>query len=605
MNCKKFAHLLIVTFLAVLLAGCSQSASGNGSADNGKETSSLPDATSSEFKQVDYKFRVSNLPYDSTGLKIYAQVESSKYKVHRVLLGEITSTAKDVYLTATVKLPEEYDALYLCFTDSNNKMYYYNRVRKEYYYNEEKDLWDVDGYYYYYYKDKRDLTAPYAAISENSLKNLEWGKTYEFDADEGPYLVFQADNTKDKKLHFSIDGDTSKVALYVSSDKTKFMTYKGDRTLTEFYDGTTETLYIMVRPIEYDFSEDAVKPKCSITITDLASELENCIKIDKACFASDGKIYATGTTADNSEKNTLYCIAPDNYLSKTTIKNFVEPVYTIGELEEGVVYVSYKDCISKVDIATGTVTDLVKDLGIKATNVVMFKSDYLVVIGAELHTTTEHGYLVNKRTGAYTEMECKKYPYILSLVKNLQYISDKDLFIYERNGSPKDISFLRIDITDPSNPKYVSWDSCYHVECKFDYPTTLFSTSPLKILTAAGEIFNIDVDVINNNDPNDDGYRDAIDNWCTYEDVLCKSYSNCYILGDYIYYLNYDSSGKNCTIEKCALTAPKTVLAQKTYETQKAVDFYKSGEKLYLLTNSAKSIYTGDYYKVYLHTIDF
>ena len=48
MNCKKFVHLLIVTFLAVLLAGCSQAASGNGSADNGKETSSLPD----EFKQV-------------------------------------------------------------------------------------------------------------------------------------------------------------------------------------------------------------------------------------------------------------------------------------------------------------------------------------------------------------------------------------------------------------------------------------------------------------------------------------------------------------------------------------------------------------------------
>lgn len=601
MNCKKFVHFLIVTFLAVLLAGCSQAASGNGSADNGKETSSLPDA----IKQVAYNFRVSNLPYDSTGLKIYAQVESSKYKVHRVLLGEVTSTAKDVYLTATVKLPEEYDALYLCFTDSNNKMYYYNRVRKEYYYNEEKDLWDVDGYYYYYYKDKRDLTAPYAAISENSLKNLELGKTYEFDADEGPYLVFQADNTKDKKLHFSIDGDTSKVALYVSSDKTKFMTYKGDRTLMEFYDGTTETLYIMLRPIEYDFSEDAVKPKCSITITDITSELENCFKIDKACVASNGKIYASGTAAVNSVINALYCIDPDDSFSRTKIQNFNETIYTVGELEKGIIYVSYNDCISKVDIATGIVTDLVTDLGIKTTNVARYKTGDLVVIGEELRSTAEHGYLINTTTGESKELKYKQYPYILHSTKNLQYIPEKDLFIYERNGTPLDVSFLKIYNPDSSTPEYVTQDSRYHGDYKFYSPITIFSNSPLQLLTAYGEILNINVDVIDNHNPTESDYGNTIKNWCTYEDVLCKSYSNCYILGDYIYYLNYDSSGKNCTIEKCALTAPKTVLAQKTYETQKAVDFYKSGEKLYLLTNSAKSIYTGDYYKVYLHAIDF
>ena len=606
MNFRKVLKLCIITFFAVLLAGCKLPSLENGSENNPSNNPSLPSATSPEFKKINYKFRVSRMPYDSVGLKIYAQVEASKYRPYSVLLGEIESVAKGACLEKTVELPEEYDTLYLYFVDVNNKTRYYNRVRKEYYYNDEKDYWDVDGYYYYYYQNKRELSSPYAAISEDNLADLEYGIKYEFDGSKMPYLVFQADNVKDKVLHFAIDGDSSKVELDISTDKTKFMTYKAERIIRNFYECDTQKVYIMLRPLEYDFSENAESPKCTFTITDFSSEIENCFTIDKACVASNGKIYASGTAAVNLVKNALYCIDPNDSFSRTKIKNFDDDIYTVGELEEGIVYVSYKDCISKVDIATGNVTELVKNLGIKTTNVAMYKTGDLVVIGEELHTTAEHGYLVNTTTGESKELQYKQYPYDLYSTKNLQYIPEKDLFIYERNGSPLDVSFLKLDITDPSEPKYVTKDSRYHGDYKFYSPITVFSTSPLQLLTAYGEILNVNVDLIDNNDPTtDEHYGNKIENWCTYEDVLCKTYKNCYINGEYIYYLNYDSTGKNCIIEKCAKTEPKTVLTQKSYAGEAAIDFYKAGENLYLLTNSAESVYSGDYRKVYLHEIDF
>ena len=69
--------------------------------------------------------------------------------------------------------------------------------------------------------------------------------------------------------------------------------------------------------------------------------------------------------------------------------------------------------------------------------------------------------------------------------------------------------------------------------------------------------------------------------------------------------MNYDLINDTCSVEKCALTAPKTVLKQELYEEEKPVKLYTVDNKLYLLTNSYNNIYTGNYYKVYLHEIDF
>lgn len=605
---RKVAKCLMISALAVFLTvGCSQPSSSDswtGNTDNTGDTGDTekPVADPSVVNFKDYHIKVSKLPYDSTGLTVLALAESEKYKDVKKELGKVISTEKDAVVEKTVSLPGEYDKLYIVFVNDSDELKYFCNIIPQNY-NKTEALWDVDGFYYYRPKTAADKSTPYAATDESKIEELELDKQYDFDAAELPYLIFHADNVIDKVLKLSVTG-SSKVDFYISSNKAKIMTYQADKLSGDFYKCETQNIYIMLRPKEYDFSEGVTQPKCSFTFTDFTPELEKCLSIDKAIVASNGKIYASGTTEGNTGKTELFCIDPSDSFSKKRIKNFYEDIYTINELENGYLYVSYKDCISKVNIATEDVTEVVKDLKIKATNVAMYKTGDLVIIGEELQTTAEHGYLVNTTSGAAVELKYKEYPFNLTSTMNLQYISEKDLFIYERYGTPYDVFFLKIDITDPSNPTYVTCDSLTY-DYKFNYPIKVFNTSPLQLLTAAGEIFNINVENCEVDPTKDNDYINKLKSWCTYEDVICRSYKDCCILGDYIYYLNYSDSENLWTIEKCELSNPKKVLKQKTYENEKAVKLYKSGNKLYLLSNSAKSIYEKNNYKVFLHEIDF
>ena len=629
---KKVLKCLFVTLLAVfLVAACSQPSSDSGSGNkdnkekiddnentdnnnnnnnNNNNTENNNNNNNSEtVEEKDYTFKVSALPYDSDGLTIYVQMTSSKYQSVVEELGKITSVDKDAVVEKTVKLPEEYDKFALFFIDDDNNAEYYTALNPDYFYNSESDTWEVDGFYYYYYEKDYNPKDPYAATDETRINDFALDTKYEFDASTGPYYIWKADNVIDKILKISIEG-SSNVDVHISSNKADLMTYNVQALKGNFYECKTQTVYIMLKPKEYNFGENVKQPKCSITFTDFTPELEKCLKIDKAVLASNGKIYASGETGDSETKEILYCLDPENNLSRTRVKNFNKTITSICELEEGILYVSYDYCISKVELSTGIVSEFAKDLPASPQEMAMYEDGEILIAGIEKDRySIDYLFLLDKENGTYSEVKEQKGSWGILGVKDLQYYQNGDIFFYSFSGSPKDICYIKLDMTNPAMPEYVSIDSKYHGNYKMDYPVMIYKTNPLQILTGAGEIFDIDLSVIETADTTlaPAYYKEQVEDWCLYNETLFRAYNDCYIMGEYIYYMNYDLINDTCSVEKCALTEPKKVLKQEVYEDEVPVKLYKADNKLYLLTNSCDCIYPGqgDYYKVYLHEIDF
>ena len=627
MQIRKVSKILMaVALTAFLVTGCSNPSSGNSDSSGNTEKPDNKDNTTTdntenkdgkdntdnkeaEVKKKDYKFKVSALPYDSDGLTIYVQMTSSKYQSVVEELGKITSVAKDAVVEKTVKLPEEYDKFALFFIDDDNNAEYYTALNPDYFYNSESDTWEVDGFYYYYYEKDYNPKDPYAATDETRINDFALDTKYEFDASTGPYYIWKADNVIDKILKISIEG-SSNVDVHISSNKADLMTYNVQALKGNFYECKTQTVYIMLKPKEYNFGENVKQPKCSITFTDFTPELEKCLEIDKAVLASNGKIYASGETGDSETKEILYCLDPKNNLSRTRVKNFNKTITSICELEEGILYVSYDYCISKVELSTGIVSEFAKDLPASPQEMAMYEDGEILIAGIEKERyTTDYLFLVDKDSGEYKEVKEQSGSRSISGIKDLQYYKNGNIFFYSFAGSPRDINYIKIDMTNPAKPEYVSTDSKYHGDYKMDYPIMIYKTNPLQILTAGGEIFDIDLSKIEAADPTLAPYYyvQQVEDWCLYNETSFRSYKDCYIMGEYIYYMNYDLINDTCSVEKCALTAPKTVLKQEIYEDEVPVKLYSADNKLYLLTNSDDCIYPGQgyYYKVYLHEIDF
>ena len=610
MKSRKAGIIICLISVIMFLTGCTlfvksskpeeENSSGSTTGTENQGTNEVPDSV----EQIDYNFKISKLPYDSTGLTIYAQIASTKYKTFAKEIGKITSVAKDAVVEKTIRLPKEFDSLYLVFVDAEkDEAHYYVKIAPNTnFYNSKDDIWDVDGYYYYYYETTYNSKDPYAATDEYHLKDLEFGTEYDFDAAKEPYLIFKVQTAIDKQLYVAINNDTE-CEVYLSEDKDKLMTFKADKLTDSVYKCKSENVYIMLKPKEYILKADVQKPKCSITVTDFTIELKNCLKIEKAIVASNGKIYASGTTNTNSGKSELFCIDPANNMTKTRIVNMTDEIYFVSEVEEGIIYVTSKDgCISKINIATNEVTEFTTAFPQTPKYICMYKNGKLVVFANKDGDSDWFIYFIDKATGDYKEVSGAR-PWGL---RDIQYYPEKDIFFYDRAGSPLDIYFLKIDNSTANEPKYYYYDTKYHQDHNLKYPIKVFKTEPFQLLSSSGILFNVNLGLIETVDYNADDYSTKIQNWCLYDSELEINCKDFYVDGDYIYYLVYEPYDKEIIVKKCAMATPDTVIQSKSYPGEAAINLYKAGGKLYLLSNSQKTILKGEsHYKIFLHEIDF
>lgn len=571
----------------------SSDSTSNNTSDNTSENTSSTET----IEKIDYKFRITKLPYDSTGLTMCVQVFSDKYKTVTEEIAKITSVATDVVIEKTLKLPKEYDSMYLYFVDAEkDEPHYYVRISPNTsFYNSTDDIWDIDGFYYYYYDETYNPRDPYVATDESWLKDLSYGTEYNFDASVLPYLLFKAETEVDKLISVSIDNDID-CDIYLSEDKDELMTYKAKKHTTTglSYKCKSQNVYIMLKPKEYIFGEGITQPKCSITVYDVSYELKKSLEIENAIVASNGKIYAYGTYGSNTGKSELFCIDPADNFTRTRIVNMTDEIYALSEVEPGIIYVSSEDgCITKINIATSVVTPLITDFPRTPKYIHMYKNGKLIIFANNNGATAWYLYFMDKDTGDYQE-----FSQHATSMQNVYYYPEEDIFFFEHAGSPTDIYFLKLYDVDTADPKLYYYDSKYHGSYNIRYPTHIFKTEPLQILSPGGVIFNIDLILTESPE-----YKA---NWCLYDNQLDISAKDFCIVGDYIYYLIYQYSDDEITVKKCALASPDTVLETRTYPEEKPVNLYKSGDKLYLLTNSQRSVISGERcYKVYLHEIDF
>ena len=558
-----------------------------------KVTISLTENETPYFDEGEYKLKFINLPYGSDGLKIVAKgKDGSAYSTYDI--GAVVSSTPEAYIEKTIEILEPFETMNFNFVDSNNIPKYYIPLTSDSY-DAATGVYVMDGFYYYYYDETYNPRDPYVATDESWLKDLSYGTEYNFDASVLPYLLFKAETEVDKLISVSIDND-SECDIYLSEDKDELMTYKAKKHTTTglSYKCKSQNVYIMLKPKEYIFGEGITQPKCSITVYDVSYELKKSLEIENAIVASNGKIYAYGTYGSNTGKSELFCIDPADNFTRTRIVNMTDEIYALSEVEPGIIYVSSEDgCITKINIATSVVTPLITDFPRTPKYIHMYKNGKLIIFANNNGATAWYLYFMDKDTGDYQE-----FSQHATSMQNVYYYPEEDIFFFEHAGSPADIYFLKLYDVDTADPKLYYYDSKYHGSYNIRYPTHIFKTEPLQILSPGGVIFNIDLSLTESPE-----YKA---NWCLYDNQLDISAKDFCIVGDYIYYLIYQYSDDEITVKKCALASPDTVLETRTYPEEKPVNLYKSGDKLYLLTNSQRSVISGERcYKVYLHEIDF
>lgn len=576
----------------------------------GTTDTTTPDDSSGEIEMEDYAFKISNFPYDSLGfvIKIESNIKDKNYHSKKEV-GTITSTAGDAFITKTLQFPKQYDTMYIDFYDDAGKLRYFKPINKSTAFNEETKVYELKGYYYYYYSDN-DTTKPYAATCVNEIINLEFEKEYKFNGRNVPYLIFHASDVRDKLIKFS-KTDVNNSDLYIAATEEDIMTYQGTKYTKDTYKCTGKEVYFMIRAADYDNEKEGFA-KCNITFSDITKEIENALEIDKAILASDGMIYASGSSSAEHSKAFLWKINPSTG-EKTKITNFYNDIIAIKELEAGTLYVSHDSSISTVNLETGAVSTLVSDLTNYAEAFVNYKDNKLVITGQKTGSSAGQIVLVDKTTGNWKAVDYYHYYVSHGNVDNgteLFYISDYDLFISNTSKiSPRDISFMKFASDDMEAPKYYSSDSQYHGDYNMNGPTKIISTSPLQVLTAGGCVFTINTDLLAAEDYTQvDGYLNKVRAWAAIEGTSFRSYDDCIFTNDYVYYMNTDKTENKCSVLKCALTSPKQVVEEEVYTKEKGIQFYSVGNKIYLLTNGTEVIYTENSYKdykVYLHEIDF
>lgn len=600
-----FCVLLMCTSCTLIFGG----KGNNGNGSNGQNGTNLPDADGN----INYNFKLSKFPYDSVGLKIWVQSKTDGKNNPTKELGTITSAAKDACVQGSVKLPAKIDedSFYIFFVTSYDSAKYYYSVRKDLVYDAARDLYDIYGWYNCYYSDERSVYSPVCGAGEANIIEVEFEKLYEFNFKQRPYYLFSITGKKDKTILFT-KASVQNADLYYSTDMEKILslwTHENTRISNSELTCPADVVYFMIRPDHWDTSTDYVSTY-NITFNDKEAIIEKCLEIkDKFCFASDGKLYAT----DYIYSKKLYSVDIATCV-KTLVKDFEnDNISYIGQIQPGTLLVStstYKnEMLHKINLTTKEMTSEKIDSYI--TGIAPYKDNKYIAFA------TEKIYMLD--SDANIVQEIQRLPNFYSIhgsVSDVYYIADKDLFIYSQNTIPSDLYFLGIE-ENQGALKYYTWDSKYHgsdyeFNYNFDVPDRLFSTSPLQFITSAGQIYDIDADLILSTNRNIDNssnawstYTTSVQDWCLLnKDIQGKPYEDCYISGDYIYYMYNDFSPSKCHVEKCSLASPLEVLDSLEIDRQKGKRFFLDGNKLKLIANSSSSV-TGSYYRLYIHEIDF
>lgn len=601
-----------------------QQAQGN---DDNNQTNNNENQTNEneEVKLIDYKFKVFELPHDSEGLTVVARIKLNK-KYYRENVGKITNYTPETCIEGTVKLPSKYDEFSLWLVDNNDgkdEAKYYLSVNKKAFYNENTDVYEIDGYYYIYYENN-SFVKNYVGINEVHFKKLELDKEYSFDYKKQPFLLFYLDNMKGKAIAVQVQENKSITLdengneketkntytdVYYSSDIKKLMSY--DVSYSEMLSKRGEEIqsdriYFMVKPMYYDSSDDKSKTEAKVTFTRVIQDTEKCLTIDKSVFASDNYLYASGKYLNEKTLTKLYKIDPKTN-ERVFFHEFGGEITAICEPTPGTLLVSYsiKDeqeqestSISKIVLATETVSDLVDGIEKLAEYMVGYKDNKVVLFAKDFHTTARFAFLIDYAAGVYKPLT-EKCLFSLKQIKEGFYIPEYDIIIYSVAGSPKDFSFLKIDETDLENPSCYGWDTKYHVEYEMHYPIKMVKTDPLEVMTADGDIFKIDIDFIDSVEPIDDydnpsvgNYYTRIQDWCNWNRTVDIACTDFFIKDNYFYIVRlendeeseYSNIYRNTFVEKYSFDAPDTIIESCKFTHEDGMKFWSDEETLYLQT---------------------
>ena len=533
-------------------------------------------------KLVDYKVKISNLPYGSENLRIIARATIG-YQTIDYEIETITSSAKDAVIEKVVKLPQTYDLLTLFCLDDQNEEIYYTDV-KDTAYNGTTGAYEIDGYWYFcnYYESCK---GPYAACAEKFIETLKFDKEYDFDISEKPYLLFVLKGYKNKEIGFYFTGSRTNVDIYASENKADIMTYNATKlTNPRTYLCESDEVYFLFRP-EY-YSKETVT---QLRFTDITFAKENGIKINKAVLAPDGNIYATDNTGTYDTRKSLWCINPKTKI-KTLVKEFEDPIDCLEELDPGIIYVSHGNNISKLDIQSRTVSQFVTGLTNHAEAMVNYKNNKIVTTGSKGGNSMDGAVnVIDKTTGSFTELT-KPDAFsntFIHISTTLLYFADEDIFVgVTYHGTPRRPCYMKI------NDEGTSYST---KQFEFDIGSAfLLKRSPNQIISADGKVYTVS--------------KNESEWVINYEYKLEKSFKDCYIKDSYIYFISYDSSKQITTVEKCAVSNLQTVLKEEEFNKEEGIKFVTKDNKLYLLANSSSQVFgasSKNAYAVYLHEINF
>ena len=607
MKLRKF--IIFISIISVLLVtGCS---SGVKTPDDNNKNGN----TNSQ-ELTDYKFKLSRFPYGSEGLKIYARIRvGDKYSNH--LISTVTSCTADAFIEKTIQMPKTLDSMYLFFVNEEDEAEYRIKITDEEFLNSTTGVYEVDGYYEYYYEyDYMYYSNPYFAVNEGMFEKLELYKEYTFNYNTKPFIVGYFEGIKGRNIQLTINENQTEgedrantfTRCFVSLDKTEIMSYSTEEYIPSSYSSyhcDEDTVYIMIKPYNYDF--DLEEEKTGVTLTfslDIPKE-DRCLTIDKSCLASDNFLYASGKYFENKTLKNLYKI--DTKLNeRLLLHEFDGDISAICEPEQGKLLVSYivedeqnkkTTSFAKIDLASGNCSEITTGFEMNVNSILLYKDNQVVLFARNFRDYDNYLYLLNYTTGEYTEVTEKCSSSFWGVAEDAFYLSEYDLIIYSRKyTSPKDINFMRIDNSDVDGPQLYGIDSQYHSEYEMTYPFKLYNTNPLEFINADGKIFTIKTNIIDSIEPIDERdehglisvtYYNKVKEWCEFSRSLDLTYSDFVACGEYFYIMKLyklNSLYNNTIVEKHSFADPETVIDTVTIDKEDGIKLWQCGDKIYLQT---------------------
>ena len=635
MKFRKF--ILFISIISLLLVtSCSPSAKipdGTNDTDNTDTTNTT--------ELADYKFKLSNLPYGSEGLKIYARIRVGENKYSNHLISTVTSCTADAVIEETIQMPKHIDSMYLFFVNEEDEAEYRIKITDEKYLNSATGVYEVDGYYEYYYEyDSEILYSPYIAVNESMFEKLELNKDYTFNYKIKPFIVGYLEKIKGRDIQITIkenqtegeDKANTKTICKVSLDKTKVMSYSSE--CDSLYSSSYSTfhcdediVYFMIKPQAYDSNLEKEKAEVTLTFSLKIPEEDRCLTIENSCMASDNFLYANGKYYEDKSLKNLYKI--DIKLNERFLfHEFAGDISAICEVEQRKLLVSYivedeqkkkTTNVAIIDLASGNCSDITTGFEKDVDSILLYKDDQVVLFTETFRDRQDYLYLLNYLTGEYTEVTKKCSSSSFCVPKDAFYLPENDLIVYsQKNTSPKNIAFIRIDNSDVDGPQLYGRSSQYHSDYKMTYPFKLYSTNPLEFINAAGEIFTVKPDIIDSVEPVDEyvqgllsvTYDNKVKEWCEFKRCLDFTYSDFIACGEYFYIMyvyKLSSLYNNTVVEKHSFANPETVIKTVTIDKEDGIKLWQCGEKLYLQTTYKDyvSVASTSQDMISFHEIDF